>query len=308
MINDPNKKSHEDLRHLLSWDKCAFDIFNELRIARELPPIQKPTSTAPTLYELLSHCQALPNIDRFLIGPEGTILVDVDGFLDRLAPITDHTQYSTGFARSKANYVFAGIILEAASGTSLAYTLEKEVLEKSHMRDTILTHKRFAEEKAHGRIAPGFITLSNLRQAPLRERFDDPVEFAFCGVYTTIFDMATLMRVVSNVEITSGPCQVIVHGYTCKSTPFSLDVPLAGTAVWSQTFEAQLDHIQPLEFRESDMSVTFNFGATDGYNCITVVIPERKTFMVVFVNSIGSVDPAFRIARRVFYPKFFFRI
>ena len=310
-----------------AWEEQAFEIWNKLRKARdeweigeglrttERPKINAPTRVTPSIGELILHIGALPPNQLWAWGPQSTFLSSnefVERFIGPLVDATDELDpdASNGSSSySNWNYMVAGMIVAEAMGKSLAESLKELVLKPLKMFDTVVDMDGFQAHKH--RIADAFIQTTDsdgCHSVPQPCYFNDDAELASGGGYSTVEDIAKLLRFLME-KYHEAKWPGFVSGTVVHTKSFG----------YVSTVQGNFGEINSLVLRSQSYDQNFSIpsyqlgkpksgknypvivkaGATKGYSCHYFMLPTERVFVIVLTNSSGIVDMSNHIGQYI---------
>ena len=187
------KPEHRRYRRLTGWKQEFVDAYNNC----SPPEKMEPLLGRPTLGQLLIHLKGLPDVNRFILAPDGTPLMSVEEFIKIAPHLSRSAARETGdtawLEYSNGNYILIGILIEAVSGMTLGEFLKTEILEPLKMDRTYVNAEELKELNASQRAVP-HIVKGNGRQEAIEDRvfMSNSIEVAALGIYSCTRDLGRL--------------------------------------------------------------------------------------------------------------------
>lgn len=308
--DDPECGRFRELRE--AWAK-GVDKYLDIRLPRD-----------PTIDNLLSHFKALPSMNDFIFGPDGTVLITTDEFPEIAKHVAweDHKSDEKAplWRYSNGSYILAGILIETYSEGSLAKFLEDNIFQPYGMTSTYATREGF-ENLPLGAVAKPYIISTDLSAQEIEyPRYFDTAAFAAMGIYSCTKDLATFFRKLLDILANESaypdqdihiakhflhPCVDFteddrgsysfcgLHTNLCRSEQGGGSLNRLVTPVGSNASYYTLGVGKtglPLE-------VIYGSGTVTGYECCFYFMPKRNGFVIVLSNATGLVDTSDHISR-----------
>ncbi|KAI9773958.1 MAG: hypothetical protein M1839_001970 [Geoglossum umbratile] len=279
----------------------------------------------PTIENLLSHYQNLPSMNDFLFGPDGTVLMSKDDFLEVAGRIANEDYKCTneediGWRYSNGGYILAGLLIEKYSKMPLGEFMMEYIFKPFKMEHTYVRAEDFEQLPQEARAPAHVVRVSgNARPVGYPKYFEDTVAFAALGVYSCTKDLAIFFRALLNIlsgkEI-PGHNKIFVkrllHPYFEFIDPASGSYSFCG---YRTTFDtvAPGSHslnriVSPPHSKSSRYTLsnglkrrqveTFYHGASvTGFEGCIYFMPDLESFVITLSNATGLVDTSDHISR-----------
>ena len=293
------------------WDRSAFELYNELREYRERDPWVGPKNCKPSVIQAMTHLGAFPAFQRGLIGPDGIILMSEETFGQTFAAMVDRHPRppNSQFCYSNWNTLLLGFIITTAMKMPLADALEHLVLKPCAMNDTILSRKKFEENRSY--IAPPNVDTAvyGPRESSPLEFYDNDAALAVLGGFSSVRDMTNLFKRILQdskkgdnemKEKLFGSSDAFIHeGTTVMSFATGIHANLDSKAIGLESFERIPGSVPYQLGFDSGKSVKAisKAGAIRGYACHFYMIPYHELVIGVMTNTSGIADSSLLVAQ-----------
>ena len=323
IIEKLSKSSHpnDGIYHGLNdWEEHFTVAYNLHRPANKR---MRPLRGNPTIKDLLVHTNGLPNVNHFIIAPDGTLLMSEDEFV-RAAPRLSHdhnpasrVQYSNG------NYILAALLIEAVSEDSFGKFLRSKILDPLEMNNTYLNASELERTEHNWQALPHMIYGDNQRrQIKDRTSIGSTIEIATLGIYSCTQDLEKLFNALLTAMAGKPSSQTFDETFVFNlfgendhiSNTFGSDTESyvacgLETNVNSKSLGCQamnaliLDGDYSVSFRlgkepkARPMRIYYQAGLVTGYSCCVYLIPENGRALLVMTNTLGAIDSADYVSR-----------
>jgi CubicO group peptidase (beta-lactamase class C family) len=307
--DDPTCNRFRDLQD--AWDKGVRKYLN----------ITLPGE--PTIDNLLSHFKGLPSMNDFLFGPDGTVLMTKDEFLEIAEHVAledyNHNENTPMWRYGNGGYILAGILIETYSHGTLAQFLEDNIFRPFNMTSTYASLERFDNLPQNAVAQPHIISTDLSAQAIECPRYFNTPAFAAMGIYSCTRDLALFFRrlldtLANESAIPNQDIEIVrrflhpyvefpdgrgmysfcgLHTNLCTTQPGNgslnrlVSTPESNASIY--TLGVGPSGL-PLE-------VVYGSGVVTGYECCFYFMPEAKSFVIVLTNATGLVDTSDHISR-----------
>ena len=311
------------------WKFKYVDIFNEYSVEK-----MEALHGNPTLMELLVHFHGLPDVNYFILGPNGRPTRSTEDFI-KLAPrLSRSADRKTGewVEYSNGNYILIGMLIEAISKIPLGQFLKKEIFDPLGMDHTFVKAEDIQGLDGSSRAFPYVIDRKGERkEAADCVNVSDCIEIAALGIYSCPRDVARLYREILGTSTATSPHQILdkksagtLLGYSDPENPDKREhmsrvkkkssydqwvpVGLVTTANDKRLGSRSINRIvlsdqSASSFRlgtsleNADLEVYYQAGSISTFSCYSYMIADTNDVVIVMCNTIGQGDPADWIAR-----------
>lgn len=322
------KPEHRQYKALYKWDLRYVDVLNECAGKK----IMENLRGNPTLDELLIHLKGLPDVNHFLLAPDGAPLLSREDFIDLASLLNKHVERKDPewVEYSNGNYILIGILIEIASGKSLGEFLEAEIFKPLKM---YCTYVDLQNVPASLRVRPYLIDRDGKRkEARNVSRQSDVVEVAALGIYSCTRDLGRLYRSLLPLSKDNRTHRILthesllhLHGYNDTESRTSMSNLTSGTFDDENWTPAGLVTTDANGFRlgsrlinrlllpndevsafalgtdaeKPDLEVCSQAGSVSTFTCAAYFIANTNTVIVVTNNTLGQGDAADLVTRRL---------
>ena len=174
---------HKKYRRLIGWNQRYVDAINQFSGHRVLESLDGD----PTLQQLLVHFKGLPDVNRFILAPNGSPISSNEEFLKLAKNLSAAAErdYPNWLEYSNGNYILIGILIKAISGMSLGQFLKEHIFDRVGMDRTYVDVDEVNRLITLSRAWPQVITRHGMRRSIEDQVFlSDEVEIAALGIYS----------------------------------------------------------------------------------------------------------------------------
>jgi CubicO group peptidase (beta-lactamase class C family) len=277
----------------------------------------------PTIDNLLSHFKGLPSMNDFLFGPDGTVLMTKDEFLEVAEQIAlddnKNNENAPIWRYGNGGYILAGILIETFSKCSLAQFLEDNIFRPFNMTSTCVNLEGFEKLPQDAIAQPHIIATDLSAQVIEYPRYFNTPAFAAMGIYSCTRDLATFFRRLldtlanesaipdQNIEIVRRFLHPYVeflddrgmYSFCGHHTDLCTTQPGKGSLNRVVTTPESKASAYTLGITPSGLplEVVYASGTVTGYECCFYFMPEMKSFVIVLSNATDLVDTSDHISR-----------
>lgn len=319
------KPEHEKYQRLDRWNQHYVEALNSCS-----PNKMEPLPGNPTIQHLLVHYKGLPDVNRFILAPNGQPLMSRKDFIK----IVPHLSRSAGRKQgdrgwleySNGNYILIGILIEAVSGMPLGQFLENSILEPLNMDRTYVDAKKLGEVEA-SRAHP-YVANKDDTRMQIEDRLftSNTIEIAALGIYSCTRDLARLYETLlptphDHESYKFLPKKSVERLFGYNDTDSRQHMSIVGGQKWAaiglvattnslQVGSRSINRLVLSDNKASsfvlgtgpkkhDLEVCYQAGSISTFSCCCYVLSESNEVAIVMSNTLGWGDPADYIARLI---------
>lgn len=322
-----NETKHKRYQKVYHWNLPFVQVFNEHSSSK-----MGALHGNPTLLELLLHMNGLPDVNHFILSPNGKPTRSKDGFI-KLAPWLSaiaERKAAAWLEYSNGNYILIAMLIEAVSGVSLGHFLKEHVLDPLEMDRTFVNAKDIQGMDGCSRAFPYLIHQDGVRRrVEDHKNMSDCIEIAAFGIYSCTRDVARLYREVfkpagsgSSYKILNGISAGRLFGYDDPKYPESRrhmvnaglgDEQWVSAGLVTKVNKLQLGSRSTNRLILSNNSastfrlgvskdgvnpeVCYQAGSVSTYACCSYLVADTGDVVIVMTNTLGQGDAADWISR-----------
>lgn len=303
------------------WNTTFTELFNQYRQRLKMRPLPRN----PTVKDLLVHRNGLPDLNDFLLAPDGTPLLSKENFL-RVVPDLcgeERNEPDAAAKYSNANYVLLVMLIEAIKKCSFSDYLRENVLKPLKMTHTFVSP--IPDEVDKSTWATPYVVYEDGRPTQVQNHSSSSDSAASCvmGMHSCTKDMAILYQsffhsLQRDPEIKTLKKDLIERmiglGKSGFISSISGDEDVGYTACGLASLPESLylgSHQLNRLILGDDSSTSFNLGrgkdfnskvysqagTITGFSCCSILVPETYEAVIVMTNTVGLNDAADHVAR-----------
>ena len=317
--------SLDEYKHLdLRWDSPACDVFNALRRQRGKSTIKRLFGN-PEIGQLLRHVNGFAPMNRYLFAPDGSFIMSEDEFIN-IGPRLTEEHYKEKYPHrgwvhySNGNHIFAGMILQEATGLDIQGAMQLLVFDWLGLTHTVMDERSLDACRSTAEVVPGYqVLLDKSRRAVDPNTYlSDVVEVASLGARSSTADLAKLNRAFlqsavggeesrfqrqemldffsHEIELQSGGAMTMGGMYGSLSSYVPGIESLNRTASNKDTKSLYALGKHP----DGSQSPTYyKGGAINGFCSSVYLLFKDQAFVIVLGNSSGPIDVTDHMARYI---------
>ena len=194
------KSEHMRYRRITGWNQQYVDAINHFSGHKVLESLDGN----PTLLQLSIHFKGLPDVNRFVLAPNGLPIMSDKEFFKLANRLTAAAEwkYSDWLEYSNGNYILIGLLIEAISKMPLGEFLKEHILRPLRMDRTYVDARQVNDLPASLRALPYITNRLGKREAINDQTFaSDAIGIASLGIYSCTRDLGRLYTSILPMDI-----------------------------------------------------------------------------------------------------------